>query len=318
MPQLSASLAAHARTNNEKARLLFAWLVYHVAYDTEATQVGARQPSCTPAAVLRNRRAVCQGYADRFIAVARQMKLPAQTVIGFGRTSRTGMPPATNYAWNVYRANGRWHLVDATWGAGSVGDYRFGQRSSPFWFDAAPTKFIFSRLPEDSARQLMPRALGRAEFNQLPFTPEALLQLGPWEENLSYWVSPSREVPVNALPQAFDADVAVQIEQVPLWAELPRCQPVASRFSVPPAAGLSVEANGRYTVLEGSGNTRQATVSPSTGAVTAWARPMAGSGVVRQPLVALLQYRVPAVKPLRASGRGVLSPDTVAYLRRRT
>ena len=114
MPQLSASLAAHARTNNEKARLLFAWLVYHVAYDTEATQVGARQPSCTPAAVLRNRRAVCQGYADRFTAVARQMKLPAQTVIGFGHTSRTGMPPATNYAWNVYRANGRSHLVDAT------------------------------------------------------------------------------------------------------------------------------------------------------------------------------------------------------------
>ena len=93
-----------------------------------------------------------------------------------------------------------------------MGDYRFGQRSSPFWFDAPPTKFIFSHLPEDSARQLMPRALGRAKFNQLPFTPEALLQLGPWERNLSYWVSPSREMPVNALPQAFDADVAVQIE----------------------------------------------------------------------------------------------------------
>ena len=137
-----------------------------------------------------------------------------------------------------------------------MGDYRFGQRSSPFWFNAAPTKFIFLHLPEDSARQLMPRALGRAEFNQLPFAPEALLQLGSWEENLSYWVSPSREVPVNALPQAFDADVAVQIEQLPLWVELPRCQPVAFHFSVPPAAGLSVEANGRYTVLEGSGRSQ--------------------------------------------------------------
>ena len=317
VPQLAASLAAHARTNHEKARLLFAWLAYHVAYDTEALRPGARQADCSPAAVLRNRRAVCQGYADLFTAVARQMKLPARTVIGRGRTSSGKISSTTNHAWNVYQADGRWHLMDATWGAGGVGNYRFGQRFSPFWFDTAPTKFIFSHLPEDSAWQLLPQTLGYAEFCQLPFAPAALLQLGPWEENLSQWVSRSPGVPANALPQAFDAEVAVRIEQVPLWAELPRRQPVVFRFSVPNGVELSVEANGRYTVLEGSDRSQQATVTPFSGPVTVWAGPAAGSGAAVKSLVALLQYRVPAVNPLRASGRGVLSPDTVAYLRRR-
>lgn len=36
VPQPAASLAAHARTDNDKARLLFAWLAYHVTYDTKA------------------------------------------------------------------------------------------------------------------------------------------------------------------------------------------------------------------------------------------------------------------------------------------
>jgi hypothetical protein len=316
VPQLAASLAAHARTNNDKARLLFAWLAYHVAYDTEALRMGARQPNCSPAAVLRNRRAVCQGYANLFTAVARQMWLPAHTVTGIGRTSGGKISPVTNHAWNVYQANGRWHLVDATWGAGSVGNYRFGQRFSPFWFDASPTKFVFSHLPEDSTRQLLPQALSRTEFNQLPFAPAALLQLGPWEENLTQWVSPTREMPVSALPQAFDADIAVQIEQAPLWAELPRHLPVVFRFSVPPGVELSVEANGRFTVLEGSGGSRQATITPISGTVTVWAGPAAGSGAAVKSLVALLQYQVPAAEPARIARHRMLSTDTVAYLRR--
>lgn len=316
VPELAASLAVHARTGNEKARLLFAWLAYHVAYDTDALRTGARQPNCSPAAVLGNRRAVCQGYADLFTALARQMKLPARTVIGFGRTSNGKTSPTINHAWNVYQANGRWHLMDATWGAGSVSNYRFAQSFSPFWFDTAPTKFIFSHLPEDSAWQLLPQALSWTEFDHLPFAPAALLQLGPWEENLSQWVSRAREVPVQALPQAFDADVAVQIEQVPLWAELPRRRPVVFRFTVLPGMELSVQANGRFTVLEGSGGSRQATITPISGAVTVWAGPAAGSGAAVNSLVALLQYRVPAAEPARITRHRMLSTDTVAYLRR--
>ena len=289
-----------------------------MAYDTEALRPGARQPECSPAAVLRNRRAMCQGYADLFTAVARQMKLPARTLIGVGRPNSGKISPTTNHAWNVYQANGRWHLVDATWGAGSVGNYRFGQRFSPFWFDTAPTKFIFFHLPEDSTWQLLPQALAYAEFCQLPFAPAALLQLGPWEENLPRWLSGSRDEPVSDLPQAFDAEVPVEIEQAPLWAELPRRQPVVFRFSVPPGVALSVEANGRFTVLEGSGRSQQATVIPIAGVVTVWAGPAAGSGAAAKSLVALLQYRVPAVEPLRlARQRGIVSADTVAYLRRR-
>lgn len=314
VPLLAASLGARARTNDEKARLLFAWLACHVAYDAEALRPGARPSDSIPAAVLQRRRGVCQGYADLFTAVARQMKLPARTVKGFGRTSRARSGGAANHAWNVYQANDGWHLVDATWGAGSVDNYRFARSFSPFWFDVAPAKFIFSHLPEDSAWQLLPRALSCAEFGQLPYAPAALLQLGPWEEKLPTWTAGTPQATMSALPTAFDADVAVQIEQVPLWAELPRRQPVVFRFSVPPGVELNVEANGRYTVLEGRGSSRQTTVTPVSGNVTVWVGPAAGS--TGSSRVALLQYRVPAVVPLRVARWQAAPADTVAYLRR--
>ena len=261
---------------------------------------------------------MCQRYAGLFTAVARQMKLPARTAIGCGRTSSGKIRPTTNHAWNTYQADGRWYLVDATWGAGGVGNQRFVQRFSPFWFDTPPAGFIFFHLPQDSAWQLLPQALDYAEFCQLPFAPAALLQLGPWEENLSRQLSRSREVPANALPQACEAEVAVAIEQVPLWAELPRRQPVVFRFSVPPGVELTVEANGRYTVLEGSGCCQQATVTPVSEVVTVWAGSATGSGTAVKSMVALLQYRVPAMEPLRISRqRRLVSADTVAYLRRR-
>ena len=215
---------------------------------------------------------------------------------------------------------GRWALVS---GGRHLGGRRRRQSAvcatlQPVLVRFAARGIHFFHLPQDSAWQLLPQALDYAEFCQLPFAPAALLQLGPWEENLSRQLSRSREVPANALPQACEAEVAVAIEQVPLWAELPRRQPVVFRFSVPPGVELTVEANGRYTVLEGSGCSQQATVTPVSEVVTVWAGSATGSGTAVKSMVALLQYRVPAIEPLRISRqRRLVSADTVAYLRRR-
>ena len=132
--QLAANLASRAHSDDDKARLLYAWLSYHVVYDVNFLRGGAR-PDCTPAGVLKNRSTVCQGYAELFTAVAKRMRLPVRTVNGTGRTSIAGLLPekAPNHAWNVYQANGHWHLVDATWGAGGTGNAgQFVKGLTPF------------------------------------------------------------------------------------------------------------------------------------------------------------------------------------------
>ena len=136
MSQLPRSLAVAAHSDDDKAQLIFAWLAYHVAYDTDYLQ-GNRSRGCSPTEVLRNRRAICQGYADLFTTLARLMQVPAHTVTGYARTSaRDAKPQEPNHAWNVYLANGTWHLADATWAAGSVSSaYRFAPKYDPLWFD---------------------------------------------------------------------------------------------------------------------------------------------------------------------------------------
>lgn len=122
LEKLAASLASQARTDDDKARLIFAWLAYHVAYDItlSADDTTHYYQRCMPGYVLQNRKAVCTGYADLFTELATRMKLPARTVSGHGRTwSDTGnlLDTANGHAWNAYKIAGTWHLADATWGA---------------------------------------------------------------------------------------------------------------------------------------------------------------------------------------------------------
>ncbi|MGI4833194.1 MAG: transglutaminase domain-containing protein [Janthinobacterium lividum] len=136
LEKLAVNLAAYAHTDDDKARLIFAWLAYHVAYDNtypsgDITQYYCR---CKPAFVLQSRKAICMGYADLFTDLATRMKLEAVTVTGHGHnSSATGnvLAEVHGHGWNAYRIASAWHLADATWGAGGTStetnefEYRF-------------------------------------------------------------------------------------------------------------------------------------------------------------------------------------------------
>ena len=201
MSQLARSLAVAAHSDDDKARLIFAWLAYHVDYDTDYLQ-GNRSRGCSPTEVLRNRRAICQGYADLFTALARLMQVPAHTVTGYARTSaRDAKPQEPNHAWNVYLANGTWHLADATWAAGSVSSaYLFAPKYDPLWFDTTPAAFVFSHVPQDSARQLLKAAVKAEQIYRWPFIEHELLRRGISGTALLRALSRSRQSDAGSLP----------------------------------------------------------------------------------------------------------------------
>ena len=309
--KLIRSLVVAAHSDDEKARLIFAWLAYHVAYDTDYLQ-GNRSRGYSPNEVMRNRRSICQGYADLFTTLARLMQVPAHTVRGYARTSaQDAKPQEPNHAWNVYLANGTWHLADPTWAAGSVSStYRFMPKYDPLWFDTTPAAFVFSHVPQDSARQLLKAPVRVEQVYGWPFVAHELLRRGVSGTALLRALSRSKQAGAGGLPEAFPSPFEAQIEQVPMRAELEPRRAVVFRFSVPDDTEIAIENGERTKVLQANGTFREGTLRPEPGPlkVLLWSR----KGSYWH--YTLLRYHVAPMLPLRELRRHFPDPDNVAYM----
>lgn len=170
-----------ARTERERARAVFRWITDRVAYGAPGAGGGS------PAEVLSRREAVCFGYAGLFEALCTAAGLRCAVVEGFGKGRTytvgdpTGGPP--NHAWNAVWAEGRWNLVDCTWGAGRTEEGgRFVRRFDPFYFFTPPDLFVADHFPEDPRWQLLDPPLSREAFEALPHLQSTFHALGlGWE-----------------------------------------------------------------------------------------------------------------------------------------
>ncbi|HZT42620.1 MAG TPA: transglutaminase domain-containing protein [Chthonomonadaceae bacterium] len=193
---LAAYLIQPARGDREKARAIFRWITAHIAYDDVAALTGRRRPS-DPNSVLQGRTAVCTGYAGLFASLARAAGLEAVVLSGYGRgagyvagaaypharfTRRSGASTGVlaNHAWNAVKIDGRWQLLDCTWGAGGAfaGTGIFTRRFEPFFFLTPPDQFLYTHLPSDPKWQLLDPPVSTAHHERLPYLRAAFFTNG--------------------------------------------------------------------------------------------------------------------------------------------
>lgn len=172
--KLAAYLSKGAKTELEKARIIFRWVTANIAYDTEAYFTGSyRNPYTTEADTLRSKKGVCDGYATVVNALARRMDIKSIKVIGYGKgySYKQGGPVSpSNHAWNAMQVDGKWYLIDATWGAGYINDKKqYERKLKEFYFFPKPEQFIYSHLPDQDSHQLMGRPVPISEFKEMPF-----------------------------------------------------------------------------------------------------------------------------------------------------
>ncbi len=158
-PQAVARIVCEGLTSDiEKARAIFDWLAYNVAYDTSYR-------TYLPSDVFKKRKAVCQGYSDLFCIMAKEVGLKARTVPGFARTN-------SGHAWNIVTLSDREILIDSCWGAGYVNGSRFTFRFAPWYFDTHPGAFALTHMPNDDIMEEMliypPMKISRNKFFGLP------------------------------------------------------------------------------------------------------------------------------------------------------
>lgn len=161
---LAEALARKGRTDEIRdpmllAAVVFRWIATNIAYDVASLEPTSRAPQ-DPDQVLKDGKAVCEGYSCLAAFLLNHLRVEAKVVHGFARTFSVPIGADLNleehgHAWNLVQWGGIWHLADFTWGAGTVESGKFVQAMEWKWFDANPAIAIYSHIPENEIDQLL-------------------------------------------------------------------------------------------------------------------------------------------------------------------
>ncbi|HOY08252.1 MAG TPA: transglutaminase domain-containing protein [Saprospiraceae bacterium] len=197
IPKLATHLAEGATTDLEKLRAIYAWITMNIDYeDNYASSDFWATPEYIEEQhaknVLHNRSAVCQGYANLFCALAKELDLPCEVVTGIVKESG-GEVPELGHAWVAAQADGSWRLFDPTWGVPAPGMSAYVVNEK--YFDTPPDRFILNHLPDDPVWQLLEkpveerlfRTAGNAEMTAyLADAPDAIFV---YQDTLREWLA---------------------------------------------------------------------------------------------------------------------------------
>jgi hypothetical protein len=179
---LASWLTGPYRSDEEKARSIFRWITQNIEYDVDALLAGG-PISGNAEDAMRTRRGVCEGYAGLFMELARASGIKVAKISGFakGYGYSPGKPlgKVPNHSWNAVSIDGRWRLVDCTWGAGFIGnDRKFHRAFDPHFFFTAPQEFIYDHLPENEEWQLLDHPRSRDEYERAVYVKPGFFTLG--------------------------------------------------------------------------------------------------------------------------------------------
>lgn len=156
---LAHGLCSPFPSYTDKARAIFTWFHHNIFYDTVAF-FGNNVKHMSVEDTIFSGKAVCQGYAETYEAIAKRAGLDCVVVSGhgkgFGHTAlkkgeRPPPPKPDGHAWNAVRIDGgAWKLLDACWGAGHIcgANNLYKQEFTPEEFTKPNDKFGRTHFPK--------------------------------------------------------------------------------------------------------------------------------------------------------------------------
>lgn len=188
---LSKKLVSPYNTEKEKVTSIFRWITENIAYHRPdnrqrkkkaivdlqwQTEDEGELPSLTErvaAKVIRDGRAVCEGYARLFQSLCEHAGIRSQIITGYARTKWNGPDDAfrSNHTWNAVCIDGAWYLLDVTWASGFIArsSGEFIRYFDEYYFLSEPEKFIEHHYPDDLRWALMEDLPTIPEFRRTPF-----------------------------------------------------------------------------------------------------------------------------------------------------
>ena len=162
----------------EKVRTAFYWISENIGYSHKAVNDRAYS-SKDITSLIQSGEALCSGYANLMEYFCKKFGVECVTIDGTGRSlySDIVLNPqklAADHSWNAVKLNGKWKLIDATWGSGytnyATGEYQ--RKRNEKYFLADSKFFIYKHFPLKSEWQLLDTAVNAEKFCNWPYIDE--------------------------------------------------------------------------------------------------------------------------------------------------
>ncbi len=167
---LAKALCKDLKTEREKARALFTWVAGNIRYDPNvqnrsgfSADSEAEYHAKRVKQAYRSSRGVCMDYALMYQQMAKAVGLDCVFISG---NSKDGVRGGwESHAWNAVKIDGKWALLDATWGAGHYDDQgKFQPVFQPGYFNTEPRVFALDHFPEEEKWQLLENPVPKSTF----------------------------------------------------------------------------------------------------------------------------------------------------------
>ncbi|PIF33739.1 transglutaminase superfamily protein [Flavobacterium sp. 9] len=160
-------------SEHDKARAIYSWIALNLDYDLKtylnppepktynskneadnAKQIQLARTSTTQK-TFRSKKGVSEGFSLLYQHLAILSGLKCQSVTGDSKRLLNDIGRkrlGSNHAWNMVQIDGKWILIDATWGNGYFDEKRqvVVKKFTPTYFDMAPDYFYMTHFPESS------------------------------------------------------------------------------------------------------------------------------------------------------------------------
>jgi hypothetical protein len=181
---LAKALCKDLKTDRDKARAIFTWIADNVRYDFKSMDfVPPKGMSRAELEAMRIERTykkgkgVCEDYSVLYKHMAGAVGLECVLVSGNSRSLMSST--LGDHAWNAVKIDGKWQLLDATWGAGYVeGGDDFNQVFQPGYFFTDPRIFAVNHFPKEEKWQLLDTPLAKEAFKIRPVFSYGIPELG--------------------------------------------------------------------------------------------------------------------------------------------
>jgi hypothetical protein len=253
---LADSLGRAARTPMQRAAAVYEWVAHNVAYDVEGYLAG-RIGGETPESVWRQRVAVCGGFVILFQRLAAELGLETTPIRGYAKGFDYVAGQGTrddNHAWLAVRIDGRWGLVDPTWGAGVVDGGRFVPGFTWAYFLPDPEVLLLSHLPAEARWQLVPRRLARRDFERMAVVPRQLVEIGFPAAALRAAALTTGQDGFPTVGRMGDVGDRVRVLRAPLAATLRAAAAVEVEVEWPGASDVMLVSGDAWTPLARAGD----------------------------------------------------------------
>ncbi|MCR2746072.1 transglutaminase domain-containing protein [Limnobacter parvus] len=166
------ALVSVASNDHERAWLIYRWVTNHFKHDSHlASKIGDPKNHSLDQ-LYKLAGGSCAVYANVVQRLMQQAGLEVKTIYGLakgGAVSARRNGKAVNHVWNAVKVNGEWRVIDATWGAGYVGNEGFQRDQSDLFFLIPPEQAVLSHFDEaDELGQQRQFDVNYRLFSQLP------------------------------------------------------------------------------------------------------------------------------------------------------